>query len=143
MHELGRVIVEATPSPSTYSFASPLTGRWESGAWRRATVQTRQAAVRLVGTQVLFKQWLPHEPEPSWDDPDRTVINLLPDTLPSGAPTPLGPGGVGLLIAHLGDGRQVQVARPPGDPAGLSHCRPPGDRAAVSGGVRSARGSRP
>jgi hypothetical protein len=109
VHELGRVIVEATPSPSRYSFASPLTGRWESGSWRRATVQTRQAAVRLVGTQVLFKQWLPHEPEPSWDDPDRTVINLLPETLPSGAPTPLGPGGVGLLIAHLGDGRQVQV----------------------------------
>jgi hypothetical protein len=109
VHELGRVIVGATPSPSTYSFASPLTGRWESGTWRQATVQTRKAAVRLVGTQVLFKQWLPQEPEPSWDDLDRTVINVLPETLPSGASTPLGPGGVGLLIAHLGHGRRVQV----------------------------------
>jgi hypothetical protein len=109
VQELGRVIVGATPSPSTYSFASPLTGRWESGTWRQATVQTRQAAVRLVGTQVLFKQWLPQEPEPSWDDLDRTVINVLPETLPSGASTPLGPGGVGLLIAHLGHGRRVQV----------------------------------
>jgi hypothetical protein len=110
VHELGGAMVEATPGPSTYSFASPLTGLWESGTWRRGTVQSRRrAAVRLLGTQVLFKQWLPQEPEPSWDDPDRTVINLLPETLPSGAATPLGPGAVGLLIAHLGDGQQVEV----------------------------------
>ena len=110
VQELGQVLVGETPDASTYAFSSPLTGLWESGTWRRVTVQNRRrAAVRLLGTQVLFKQWLPHEPEPSWDDLDRTVINLLPDTLPSGAPTPLGPGGVGLLIAHLGDGQQVEV----------------------------------
>jgi hypothetical protein len=110
VHEFGQVMVGATPSPSTYSFASPLTGLWESGTWRQVTVQTRRrAAVRLLGTQVLFKQWRPQEPEPSWDDPDRTVINVLPETLPSGASTPLGPGGVGLLISHLGDGRRVDV----------------------------------
>lgn len=110
VQEFGQVMVGATPSPSTYSFTSPLTGTWESGTWRQLTVQNRRrAAVRLLGTQVLFKQWRPQEPEPSWDDVDRTVINLLPETLPSGAPTPLGPGGVGLLISHLGNGRRVDV----------------------------------
>jgi hypothetical protein len=110
VQEFGEALVGDTPDASTYTFASSLTGLWESGTWRRVTVQNRRrAAVRLLGTQVLFKQWLPQEPEPSWDDPDRTVINLLPDTLPSGAPTPLGPGGVGLLIAHLGDGQRVDV----------------------------------
>lgn len=110
VHEFGMVMVGATPSPSTYSFTSPLTGLWESGTWRQVTVQNRRrAAVRLLGTQVLFKQWRTQEPEPSWDDPDRTVINLLPETLPSGGTTPLGPGGVGLVISHLGDGRRVEV----------------------------------
>jgi hypothetical protein len=109
VQEFGQALVWDTPDASTYTFASPLTGLWESGTWRRVTVQNRRAAVRLLGTQVLFKQWLLQEPEPSWDDPDRTVINLLPDTLPSGAPTPLGPGAVGLVIAHLGDGQRVDV----------------------------------
>ena len=110
VQEFGQVLVGDTPDASTYAFASPLTGLWESGTWRQVTAQNRRrAAVRLLGTQVLFKQWLPQEPEPSWDDLDRTVINLLPDTLPSGAPTPLGPGGVGLLISHLGDGHRVEV----------------------------------
>lgn len=110
VREFGQVTVDSVPGPTTYTFPSTAVGLWESGTWRRVTLQARRrAAVRLVGTQVMFKQWLPHEPEPSWDDPDRSAVGLLPEALPSGATTPLGPGGVGLLISHLGDGGRVEV----------------------------------
>jgi hypothetical protein len=108
--EFGQVVVESVPGPSTYTFASSAVGLWESGTWRRVTLHARRhAAVRLVGTQVMFKHWLPHEAEPSWDDPERARLGLLPEVLPSGGAPPLGPGGVGLLVSHLGDGRQVEV----------------------------------
>jgi len=110
VREFGQVVVDTVPTASTYTFGSPASGLWESGTWRRVTLHARRhAAVRLIGTQVMFKQWLPQEAEPSWDDPDRVAISLLPDVLPSGAAPPLGPGGVGVLVSHLGDGGRVEV----------------------------------
>ena len=105
------VIVGATPGPSTYTFASPLDracGSRGRGAGPRCRPGRRpcdSSARRCCSSSGCRS-----EAEPSWDDPDRTVVNLLPDTLPSGAPTPLGPGGVGLLIAHLGDGGRSRSA---------------------------------
>ena len=110
VREFGQVTVATVPGPSTYTFASPAIGLWESGTWRRVTIQARRhAAVRLVGTQVMYKHWLPSEAEPSWDDPDRTSQGLVPEVLRNGGAPPLGPGGVGLVISHLGDGRRVEV----------------------------------
>lgn len=108
--ELGQAQIHTVPGPTSYTFASDLQGSWTGGVTRRVSLHDRRrAAVRLVGTQVTFKQWLPGELEPAWDDPLRTATNVLPDALPSGAAPPVGPGSVGILASHLGDGEHVEV----------------------------------
>jgi hypothetical protein len=109
MVDLGMGWVTATPGPYTYVFPSPLVGSWGPGTWQTMIVaEPRWLAARLVGNRVTFKQWLPREIEPSWDDPARAIVSDLPVELDSGGAPPQ-TGGVGMMIGHLGDGGRVEV----------------------------------
>jgi hypothetical protein len=106
----GTVAIEDTPSLITYTFSSTAVGSWSSGEVQRISIRDRRrVAARLVRDQVSFTQWLPGEPQPAWDDDVRVVTRTLPSELAQGGGPPSGPGGVGLVLAHLGDGDRIDV----------------------------------
>jgi hypothetical protein len=106
----GTVAIEDTPSLISYTFPSTAVGSWTAGEVQRISIRDRRrVAARLVGDEVSFTQWLPGEPQPAWDDDVRVVTRSLPAELAQGGAPPSGRGGVGVVLAHLGDGDSVDV----------------------------------
>ena len=149
MSDLGMAFVHDAPGPNTYTLELPLEGVWGAGTWQDLAAEVpRWLALRLTGTRISFKQWLPREVEPSWDDPERTVVNELPPVLDDGQPVPTQAG------RHRPDARAPRPRRPhraagpARHPARLSGARRPrtagpADTRSVTGHARCARASRP
>lgn len=106
----GQATVTSVPDATTFAFSSTASGSWTGGTYSWVTgPKRRKVAARLVGNRIVWKQWLPGDPEPSWADPLRAATATLPATLAgSGGPPPTS-GRLGLLISHLGNGGQVRV----------------------------------
>lgn len=101
----GQVTVATTPTATTYTFASAVAGSWTGGRYRWVIApgaRNRVHAARLVGRTLTHKQWVPPHPEPAWDDPIRTVAQVLPATLGTGRLLPVDQGRPGIVVAHLG-----------------------------------------
>lgn len=103
--------VTGVPNPYTFTYANAGSGA-VSGAtdWTWfSSIRRRKIACRLRGSKLEGKQWMPWQPEPSWGDPNYGGSVVLPSTMPvSGAPLPTS-GKIGILAAHLGSSRFIQI----------------------------------
>jgi hypothetical protein len=106
----GQVTVVSVPNDTSFTFASATAGSWSGGTVNHIfTPGRRKVGVRLIGDTIVFKQWLPWQDEPTWDDPDYAETNTLPATLAESGGPPPADGKIGILIAHLADDGVIRV----------------------------------